>query len=134
MDHHRAGPERDDPPAPGGILARGGRIEVYTSHWRNRELADLDATIISISRGEPRWRLPFSYRRLRSLAPNDEAWAQEDRRSFEQAYLDQLDALGAEKILEEIRRIAGGRAALLTCWERAGAEYCHRWTLARWIQ
>ncbi|MDP9438669.1 MAG: DUF488 domain-containing protein [Actinomycetota bacterium] len=107
-------------------------VALFTSHWRSPLLVDLDATIVSISRGEPRWRLPFSYRRMRSLAPGNEAWAQKDPEAFERAYLDQLDDLGAEHILAELERIANGKPCLLVCWEKLADpnEFCHRRVLA----
>jgi hypothetical protein len=128
------------------VPRRAGRVRVpgeegvieaprlFTSHWRNPELRDLDATIISISRGEPRWRLPFAYRRLRPLAPNAEAWRKQDRERFEAAYLGQLEELGAERILADLERIGGPHPTIMLCWERPHEEFCHRWLLARYIE
>ncbi len=110
-----------------------GTLQLFTSHWRNRELADVDATIIGISRGTPRGNPGFRYRVLRSLAPGDEAWRQKDRESFERAYLDQLEALGSNRILADLRRISGGRPCVCLCWEKPHEEFCHRWVLARFI-
>ena len=122
-------------------VLRGGAIEVYTSHWRNPLLEDVDAVIVSISRGQPRWRLPFRYRRLRSLAPGDEAWQTEDEEAFEASYRAQLDALGAETILADLERINqeyGGKPLCLLCWERLDGsdldEWCHRRVLADYIK
>ena len=109
-------------------------IEVYTSHWRSPLLADVDATIIGISRGEPRWSLPYRYRRLRDLAPSDETWAHDDTDEFEKAYVRQLEQIGAGQILERIAAVAGGRPAVLLCWERPHEEFCHRWTLAAFLR
>jgi len=111
-------------------------IEVYTSFWSSPELRDLDATMVSISRGEPRWRLAFAYRRLRNLAPNDEAWNAEDRAAFERAYTRQLEEIGAGAILDDLRRVGGGRPCVLLCWEKLSAddEYCHRLTLSRFLE
>ncbi|MDP9476313.1 MAG: DUF488 domain-containing protein [Actinomycetota bacterium] len=84
---------------------------------------------MSISRGEPRWRLPFPYRRMRELAPNDRAWAQKDPEAFEEAYTLQLEELGARAILERLEALSDGRPTVLLCWKRPG-EFCHRRTLA----
>jgi hypothetical protein len=95
----------------------------------------VDATIVSISRGQPRWRLPFKYRKLPALAPGDRSWNEEDQEAFERAYLDQLDALGAETILAKLEQIGGGRPVVMLCWERPEpAAFCHRWTLARFVE
>ncbi len=106
---------------------------VFTSYWSNPELADVDATIISISRGEPRWRLPFAYRRLRELAPTDEVWREQNTARFEAAYVAQLEALGAQRIVEALERVGGGRPVVCVCWERPHEEFCHRWVLSRWL-
>jgi Protein of unknown function, DUF488 len=113
--------------------AEEGVIEVYTSHWRSPLLEEADSQIISISRGEPRWRLPFRYRRLRELTPNDEAWAMKDIREFEKAYLDQLASLGADRIVERLEEIGSDRPVVCLCWERPG-EFCHRRVLAGYIE
>ncbi len=108
---------------------------VFTSYWSNPELADVDATIISISRGEPRWRLPFAYRRLRELAPTDEVWREQNTARFEAAYVAQLEALGAQRIVADLERIGGGRPVVCLCWEKPATDsYCHRWTLAAFLE
>ncbi len=106
---------------------------MFTSHWRNTELADLDCVPVGISRGEPRWKLGFRYRRYPALAPSDETWAHDDTEQFAASYLRQLERLGAGTIVSELERIAGGRAAVCLCWERPG-EFCHRRLLAGFIQ
>src|SRR5829696_2918650 len=109
-------------------------MRLFTSFWSNPELRDLDAVIVSISRGEPRWPLPFTYRRLRELAPDNETWKHQDRESFERSYIAQLEDVGATVILERLERISGARCPVMLCWERPDAEYCHRWTLSRFIE
>ena len=44
-------------------------MELCTSHWRSPILANVDAQVVGISRGTPRWSLPFKYRKLPALAP-----------------------------------------------------------------
>src|SRR5215211_2458311 len=103
-------------------------MRLFTSFWANRELADVDATLVSVSRGAPRWSLPFTYRRLPAFAPGDRAWREADKERFEAAYVTQLEELGAERILTDLERLAAGKAAVLLCWERLDApgEWCHR--------
>ena len=115
---------------------RGAAVEAYTSHWRSPLLEDADAVIVSVSRGQPRWRLPFRYKKLSALAPGDEAWREQSMGRFEAAYTRQLEELGAETILEDLLRISeehGGKPLCLLCWERPHEPFCHRWTLARWL-
>ncbi len=113
-------------------------MQLFTSHWRNGDLKDVDATIIGVSRGTPRRSPGYPYKVLRLLAPNDEAWAQQDREAFEEAYARQLEEVGVERILSEIRRISGSRSAVLLCWERLDGsdpgEFCHRRSLAEYLK
>ena len=109
-------------------------MKLYTSRWQNKELADLDATPVGISRGVPRWRTPFRYRMLRMLAPSREIFGIEDPEEFEVAYTAQLDEIGSEKILQALERINaehGSKPLVLLCWERPG-EPCHRRLWASW--
>ena len=111
-------------------------MELYTSHWGNTELADLAAVPIAISRGKPRWRLPYRYRVLGQLAPSREVFSIEDPDEFTAAYLAQLDELGAEKAVSDLARIGtehGGRPLVLLCFEAPG-EFCHRRILADWLE
>jgi len=73
---------------------------------------------------------------LRSLAPDDRTWAHEDLREFERSYVRQLEELGAERILADLRRVGAGRPVIMLCWERLADpdEYCHRLTLSRWLR
>jgi hypothetical protein len=71
---------------------------------------------------------------LRSLAPSDETWASKDLREFEESYVRQLEALGAEKILTDLERIGGGRPCVCLCWERPHEPFCHRWVLASFVE
>ena len=110
--------------------------DVFTSHWRNAELADLDCVPVGISRGEPRWKLGFRYRRYPVLAPDGLTWTQEDLGKFAASYVRQLEALGAGRILSDLERIADGKAAVMLCWEKLADpdEYCHRRTLAGFLE
>jgi hypothetical protein len=114
---------------------------LLTSHWRNPELAELDAVMVGISRGVPRWSLPYRYKLVRSLAPGDEAWQMEDEEAFEASYRAQLDELGAETILACLERISEqhcGKPLCLLCWERLDGsdphEWCHRRVLADYLE
>ena len=106
---------------------------LFTSHWRSPLLADVEAQAVSISRGQPRWRLPFSYRRMRELAPGDAAWRHDDTEAFERAYIDQLAELGASRILAGFEQIGSRIPLILLCWERPG-EFCHRRVLADYLR
>ena len=109
--------------------------QLYTSHYRSPLLADVDAQAVAISRGVPRWPLPFSCRRLMALAPSRETFALDDPAEFERSYLAGLDALGPDRVADDLRRVAGGRTLVLLCWEDLSkpGQWCHREQLACWL-
>jgi hypothetical protein len=107
---------------------------IFTSHWRSPLLADADCVPVSISRGEPRWRLPFAFRRMRALAPDDRTWAEQDPAAFRASYERQLWDLGAGRIVEDLERVSDGCPVVCLCWERPTDDYCHRWTLAAFVE
>lgn len=109
-------------------------MQLYTSHWSSALLPHVAATMIAISRGKPRWKLAYRYRVLSELAPDDATWTEETEEGFERSYLDQLQALGSEAILARLAGIGDGRPICLLCWEKPHEKYCHRWTLADFLQ
>ena len=109
-------------------------MELFTSRWANRDLAHLDVTPVGISRGVPRWRLPYRYKKLPMLAPSREAFRIEDPKEFERVYRTELEEIGAERITQALRVISqehGGKPLVCLCWERSG-EFCHRRVWADW--
>lgn len=113
--------------------------ELYTSRWANRDLAHLACVPVGISRGTPKWQLPYRYRMLRSLAPSLEAFVIEDEGEFSVVYRRQLEVLGPERIVSDITRISeqhGGLPLCLLCFERLDEPggWCHRRVLADWIE
>ncbi len=110
--------------------------DLYTSYWSNRDLAKVDAVKVSISRGQPKWPLPFRYRRAMLLAPSRETFGLRSDEAFEAAYLAELEEAGVEKIgalLERISVEEGGGPLVLLCFEKPG-EVCHRRMFAEFWQ
>jgi uncharacterized protein YeaO (DUF488 family) len=117
------------------------KVELYTSHWRNLGLADLDAVKVGISRGVPRGRqareLPYRYKRLMDLAPRSELFERWKAgtispEEYTREYRGYLDELGPEEVmvrLQEKSVEAGGKPLVLLCWCR---EFCHRRVWADW--
>ncbi len=119
-------------PAAAERVLRGEAIDLYTSRWANRELAHLCCQPVGISRGTPKFPVPYRYRIVRELAPSREAFGLDDPREFEAAYRAQLEEIGLETVLERLERIsreAGGLPLALLCFEPAD-QFCHRRTLA----
>jgi len=112
-------------------------IELFTSRWANKELADLRCQPVGISRGTPRFRTGYRYKLMRELAPDKEAWvAAGDDRAFRASYIRQLEGLGLDTILDRLARIShetGGLPLVLLCYEPAG-EFCHRHVLSAWLR
>lgn len=109
---------------------------LFTSHWRSPLLRDAEATFVGISRGVPRRRLPFRYKVLRSLAPSRKAFDLNDPNEFAGEYRAQLETLGPNRIADDLRRVSGGRPAVLLCWEDLDkpGQWCHRRFLAEWLR
>ncbi len=111
-------------------------MRLFTSCWKNKELAGLACQPVQISRGRPRGALDFRYRVARWLAPDDETWQHEDWGDFAASYRRQLDELGPDAIMGRLARIseeAGGPALILLCFER-NPDDCHRGLLASWLR
>ena len=67
------------PGVPG--VREGGVIELpklFTSRWANRDLAHLACQPVGISRGAPRFPVPYRYKMARELAPSRQAFGIED--------------------------------------------------------
>ena len=112
---------------------------ITTGSWRHARPAPDDA-VVGISRGVPRWRLPYFYQRCLLLAPARSTFKL-PLPEYRPAYLAQLEALGVERILTMLAGYAqtasdGPKAGvLLLCWEdlsRPGT-WCHRRMLADWL-
>ena len=112
-------------------------IELFTSRWANKELAELRCQPVGISRGNPRFRTGFRYKLARELAPDNEAWAAaEDEEAFRASYIRQLEGLGVDAILGRLAQISqenGGLPLVLLCYEPEG-EFCHRHVLSAWLR
>jgi Active DUF488-N3 subclade len=87
-----------------------------------------DGEPVGISRGVPRWRLPYRYRMLRLLAPTRETFGLKDTDDFAEQYVARLEEIGLEKIISDLARIGEkncDRPLVLLCWEKP-SEFCHR--------
>jgi hypothetical protein len=105
-------------------------VELFTSFWTNPLLAEVDAVIVSTSRGRPRWKLPYPYRRMDELAPSDEVW--NGGEGWRDLYRRQLDRLGPDAVLGRLERLGDGKPVVALCWEKDPAD-CHRGVLSRWL-
>lgn len=109
-------------------------MRLYTSRWSNRTLESSDVVAVGISRGTPRFRVGYRYRRLMDLAPDGWMLGIEDDARFERCYRRKLDRLGVEKVAGLLRAISdeeGGADLCLLCFEADPAE-CHRSMFSSW--
>lgn len=112
-------------------------MKLYTSRWANRGLSRLPVVPVGISRGTPRFPVPFKYRMARLLAPSKETFGLRSDADFERAYLAELEQAGAEKIdamLSKISAQEGGQDLCLLCFEdlTKPGQVCHRSMFAAW--
>jgi hypothetical protein len=91
---------------------------------------------VGISRGVPRFKLPYRYRMLRLLSPTRETFSIRNAEAFERAYLSHLQELGVKQITDRLRQIScehGGSPLALLCYEDVhDGEFCHRRMFASW--
>ena len=111
-------------------------VDLFTSRWANKDLADLACQPVGISRGTPRFRTGYRYRLLRDLAPDDKTWGfLDDPDAFRHSYLDQLHRLGADAILARLEVVSGGLPVVCLCYEKVlRGEICHRRYLADFLE
>lgn len=109
-------------------------MRLFTSRWANRDLGKLDAQMVAVSRGVPRWPLKFRYRKLMELAPTREEFGLRDPETFRTSYLSRMDGMGAQAILGSLEEVSGGRPVVMLCHENVlKGERCHRRLLAEFI-
>jgi hypothetical protein len=88
---------------------------------------------IGISRGTPRGQ-PAGYRLYKTLAPGpwfNSVSVEEYYRRYRAEILGPLDR---ERVVHDIRRLAGGRIPVLCCYEKPnGRDWCHRAMAAEWL-
>ena len=109
-------------------------MKLWTSRWSNRALESSDVVAVGISRGVPRFRLGYRYRRLMDLAPDGWMLGIEDDAKFGKVYAAKLDRLGVARIAGLLRAISeeeDGADLCLLCFEADPAE-CHRSTFSSW--
>ena len=110
-------------------------MDLFTSRWSNRALGGLACQPVGISRGTPRFPLPYKYLKVRELAPDNATWAEKDAEAFRLSYERQLGEIGADAILARLERVSGGLPVVLLCFEdvtQPGA-WCHRIMLGEWL-
>jgi hypothetical protein len=110
--------------------------DLYTSRWSSPLLKDAQCVPLQTSRGAPRWKLPYRYRRAMWLAPDDETWMlRGEQEGFKPSYLCQLEEIGAEEIVARLAEISNGLPVVMLCWEDVHAgQVCHRRYVAEFIE
>ncbi len=102
-------------------------MKLYTSHWGNRDLGDLDAVLVGISRGTPRWL--SGYKVFKPLWPSRKLFVGYKHEGtltaeeYEDAYRTELEYTGVEKIASGLTRLyreGGEKPLVLLCWCKSG--------------
>lgn len=120
----------------GFSLPEAAPVKLFSSRWSNRALETAPVVAVGISRGVPRFRVAYRYRRLLDLYPDGWMFSIEDDERFERVYVAKLERLGVDRIMEGLRKISdeeGGADLVLLCFEDVLAgESCHRRMFAAW--
>ena len=109
-------------------------VELFTRRWQNRALETAPVVAVGISRGAPKFRVGYRYRRLPDLYPDGWMFGIEDDTRFNEAYRRKLERLGVERIAAQLERISeeeSRRPLALLCFEANPAQ-CHRSAFAEW--
>ena len=107
-------------------------MRIYTSSWSTK-LPEGFARI-GISRGAPR-RSAAGYRMYRRLAPG--SWFNSvSAEEYRRRYMEQLGALTAQQVGDEIAVLAGDKTPALLCFEppAPGPKWCHRAYVSVWLE
>lgn len=111
-------------------------MKLHTSRWANRGLSRLPVVPVGISRGTPRFPVPYRYRMARLRAPSRATFALRGDADFERAYLAELEEAGVDRIADLLRKISDeedGADLALLCYEDVHAgQVCHRRMFAQW--
>jgi hypothetical protein len=108
-------------------------MRIYTGRYQSKWLADWPGTKIGITLGVPRFKLGYTYRRLRMLAP-DHSMFGKSHEEFTALYRGKLDSIGLDAILDAVEQVAEGQDACLLCFENVEeGGFCHRTILAQWM-
>lgn len=109
---------------------------LYTSRYQNPELLSGDYTTVRISLGTPKWSLGYI---IDVVMPDLMPYGLLDKypayEPFKQAYFQQLDQVGVERIAAQLNCLESyGKDVVLLCYEdiRRPEVWCHRQAFAEW--
>lgn len=106
-------------------------MKVYTSYFGNlNKLGKAGIVPISIARYSPRW---YNGPRYIEVSPTSYMLSSAcSHEEYLQKYNEILSRLNPVKVLEDVKKISGGRDVALCCYEKPG-DFCHRHLLAEWL-
>lgn len=114
-------------------------MAIKTSRYGNKRLREPGCYPVGISIGAPKFKLGYDLReQCYTLAPKG-TMLHLDYDPYKEAYFNKLDALGAQKVINIVRRLESraaqeGKTLVLLCFEdiRKPGEWCHRTLFAEW--
>lgn len=109
---------------------------IYTSRFSNPELKSGKYTVVGIVRGVPRFKLGYERAgNIIDIAPPREIFNISDNQIFTDLYVKHLNAVGFDRISEQIKKyITCDKDLVLCCYEdvRIPNEHCHRLAFSKW--
>ena len=109
---------------------------IYTSRYANPALNGRRYVVVGISKSLPKYPLKYPVSgQILLLAPGWNLMKECNRDIFEKGYRKQLNSIGAERILGEIKKFEyPGNDLVLCCFEdiRNPELFCHRTVFAEW--
>ena len=113
--------------------------KLYTSRYSNSTLLDENIVKIGITRGQPKWTLPYKLEgNIIELAPPGYLFGETDREAFTPLFFKHLDRVGKGNVMRLLEQYGYGEVEemALLCYEdvRNPHEWCHREVCGEWIK
>ena len=111
------------------------RPKIFTTYFARLRNMD-NVNPIAIVRYPPKW---YKGRVYQTLAPKAETlldykyYSDGDWKKFKKKYLEQLERLDPEEVLNDLETMSHGKDVVLVCFEK-DYTHCHRSICAKWLR
>ena len=111
-------------------------VRVFTTYFAKLRKLDNNLVPIAIVRYSPKW---YDGKLYQTLAPKAETlldykyYSDGDLKKFKREYLEQLERLDPEEVLNDLETLSHGKDVVLVCFENA-YTHCHRSICANWLR
>ena len=110
-------------------------VRVFTTYFAKLRKLDNNLVPIAIVRYSPKW---YDGKLYQTLVPKAETlldykyYSDGDWKKFKREYLEQLERLDPEEVLNDLETMSRGKDVVLVCFEKDNT-HCHRSLCAKWL-